>query len=265
MVPRVGLAFLMSSIKSRKLIGTYLTSLCMLYIISSLLMSFLDAKKALAISYFTGQVILDVLISICALYFCLKEDGINKLSSFFLSIAYICAAISDGIYNAQINLLNISYTHVNDGLFDMPFIFFLFFSFAGLLMPVIYDFSQDRKHKIHISGIVNFLIILAIFSSILVCFFLLPWKIDYTSLIGVYQILDTIFEALIFCLALNMIIRARSLYLYYISIGYCLIVLSDIVIRSNVIQGVFIRNSFFECVWVVGLFFILIAMSKKKV
>ena len=88
-----------------------------------------------------------------------------------------------------------------------------------------------KLKKFYLPNIVLSILLLIIF------IFGIPWKIDYFSVVGLFQSLDTFIEASSFALATICLARSKNKVLHFIAIGYLIIISSDFVIRYYVVSG----------------------------
>lgn len=198
-----------------------------------------------------GEAGLDVVL----FYFCFKwlkfSDGLNKKILLIFGISYFSATISDGLYNVLLNVDFLKNNIIVDSLYDIPFIFFLFFQVAAWFIVLKNTkkilLSPKKFILFHMPYIIMSILILSIF------LFGIHWKVQYLTVTGVYQVIDTFLEAIGFCLATICITRSKSNFLKLLGIGYLVIISSDFIIRSEVINNVIIVDNFFESTWILGL------------
>lgn len=85
------------------------------------------------------------------------------------------------------------------------------------------------------------------------------WEIEYFSVKGAFQTIDTVLEVIGFSMATLCLSRAQNFLVRFTSIGYLLVVASDFIIRYHVISGEVPYLSSLESIWVLGL--ILMSMG----
>lgn len=200
-----------------------------------------------------GEVGSDLIISIlCFKLFKKTKERIERTVFFLFLISFIFAILADFIYNLSLNLLHVQYeNHFIISLFDFPFAFFLIFQV--LAWGWIVFFNQENKYWKNIWQ--YFPYVLTSVLIFLMFTFLIPWRLEYFSLVGSFQSLDTFLEVVGFALVATALARARTPMLRYFAVGYLLIISSDLIIRYHVIGGLTPYLSSFEPTWVLGLFF----------
>lgn len=112
--------------------------------------------------------------------------------------------------------------------------------------------SDNKRKSLYIPSIILSLLMFMMF------IFGVPWKVSYFSTVGLFQFVDTIFEAIGFALVTICLARAKSQLVRFITIGYLIIVSSDFIIRYYVVSGFIPYLSPFEATWVLGLLIICI-------
>ena len=81
----------------------------------------------------------------------------------------------------------------------------------------------------------------------------LKWQIQYFSLKGIFQSIDTILEVIGFFMATICLARAQTFLIRFTGIGYLLIIASDFIIRYHVVSGMVPYLSSLESTWILGL------------
>lgn len=196
-----------------------------------------------------GQAGLDIIAAILALWLWKKSTAQFKIVYLMFAVSFICAFISDGLYNIILNVLQISnLTGSLDSYFDIPFAAFLLFQMLAWGAVFFLNTEKDIKTKvIYMPYVIASLFIFLIFV------FGITWKIEYFSVIGTYQILDTVLEVVGFAFASFCLARSKSLIVKYLAIGYLIIVASDLIIRYSFIQRSIVQSNPLEATWVLGL------------
>ncbi len=217
-------------------------------------------KKHLALNisgYFSllGEVGLDIILVMLSFFLWRKSSAQKKTFFLFFFVSFLLSIISDFSYNFLLNIRHIELTHYVDSIFDIPFLFFL------VLQAVAWSFISITNLDLKKDKFVNYL---PYFFAALVMFFIFifmhSWKIQYFSLIGIYQILDTFFEIIGFCFAMFCLIRGNCFWLKCLSTGYLTVVGSDLIIRYSVIKNNIMQSNLFEVTWVLGLLLIVIGL-----
>ena len=198
-----------------------------------------------------GELSLDIVVAAYMLRLSRHAESTDAAGIFAVfALAFASAGIADGVYNLILNIYNFSYINpFIASLFDVPFAIFLFLQLVGWLKI----FLADKKV---ISGKNNIsLLPYIIISSMLFLMFMfvINWQIEYSSMIGLFQAVDTMLEVLGFALVTSCLARERSDFVCYSALGYLLIVSSDFIIRYHVVSGMIPYLSSLEMVWILGL------------
>lgn len=214
-----------------------------------------------------GEVGLDIVAAVLAFRLWRKtEEYHTKVVFLVFSIAFIAAIAADGIYNVVLNLFQFQYINpIIVSLFDVPFALFLLFQliawgwilFSNREVPV-----KARKSSYISYAIVSVLMFVMFMFGI-------SWKIEYFSLLGLFQVVDTTLEVIGFALATICLARAKTPLIRFAAIGYLLVVSSDFIIRYHVVSGLIPYLSSLEATWVLGLLlmclgFFLIPNNKRN-
>lgn len=200
-----------------------------------------------------GQAGLDIILGVLCFNAWKKSSGkIRKIYLFFLA-SFICAFLADTIYNVLLNIEQLpQITNLQDSWFDIPFVLFLFFQNCAWIMIFFANFTKEHaKFRDYIPYTIVGLVIFFGFV------YGIHWKIEYFSVLGTYQILDTFFEGIGFLLAAFCLARSATPWLKYIAVGYLLIIATDLLIRYNVVEQLKLNFNPFETTWVLGLLFIM--------
>lgn len=186
----------------------------------------------------------------------------NNLRIFFLLIftSLFAAFISDISYNIILNIKQIGMNNSTNALFDIPFIVFLFLQMLAWIV-----LFKSEKHP---RNIIDYLPYSVASIVIAVTFmFGINWKIPYFSQLGIYQVVDTLFEAVGLLFASFCLIRAKRLWVKHLSIGYLVVIAADFSIRYGVVQNKIAIANPAEIVWVVGLAIMVMGffLSRREV
>jgi signal transduction histidine kinase len=166
----------------------------------------------------------------------------------FMFFAFLSAFISDLIYNYLLNIKNVKLNSFMDALFDVPFaLSLLFYTIAWGSLFFNAGSGAIKEAKNYIPYVLASIVIFFTFV------FGINWKIEYFSLIGWCQIIDTFLEALGFLFASFCFVRAKKIWVKYISVGYLLVIGADFVIRYGVIENNIVLDNPLETMWVLGL------------
>ena len=228
-------------------------SISILWIIySSLYLTFVENESSNIAGYFAliGQVSLDILLSYVTLkLYKTANDSKTKIIYGLFFISFICAAFTDGIYNFSMNILDIKYFSNINSFFEIPFLLFLLFQAMawGNIFFLKNDGINYKSRNLYTPYITVSIFIFFMF------IFGVPWNIEYFSLLGFYQLIDTILEVVGFTLVATCLTRAKDFAISLASVGYLIIIYSDLLIRYNVISGVIPFLNPFETTWVLGL------------
>src|SRR5207253_4953293 len=133
-------------------------------------------------------------------------------------------------------------------LFDVPFALFLLFQLIAWGW-ILYS-NREVPVKAGKSSYISY----AIVSMLMFVMFMfgIPWKIEYFSLLGLFQAVDTTLEVIGFALATICLARAKTQLIRFAAIGYLLVVSSDFIIRYHVVSGSIPYLSSLEATWVLG-------------
>lgn len=233
----------------------------MLYSIVYISLKFFKLTTLAGYQILFGQVGLDVFLCTIAFLFYRKAiECKSKLIFLLYFLSFVSAAVADGVYHLGMNILNIQYFYKINSLFEIPFIGFLLFQLLawGVLFFKQDEYLKPHKKNIYIPYILVSIIIFTAFT------FGITWKIDHLSLIGIYQLIDTILEIFGFVIVTICLTRANSSILKLASIGYLIIISSDLLIRNQVISGFIPFLSIFEVFWVLGLLLMSIGFFLRK-
>lgn len=228
-----------------------LFSITVFWILYSALYFYFEGNLSSLVSgYFSlvGQSGLDLLI----VFFCYlaweKANGNLKKFFFLLGSAFLAAFISDFSYNYILNVEKMPVNNFLDSLFDIPFSISLFLQMLAWFFLFLKSNTGQFK---------NYLPYLIASIAIFFCFmFGVRWEIKYFSPIGIYQIIDTLFEAVGFMLASFCLVSAKKIWIKYLSSGYLIVLSSDFIIRYSVVKSNILINNPFETTWVFGLLLI---------
>lgn len=199
-------------------------------------------------------------LDVCAFIYAVRllrmtQNQQTKIVYLLLMASFAFATLSDAIYNLVLNVNHFQYDDtLIESLFDIPFAIFLFCQmtiWAYILMK-----DQDNKQKVSKWFYLSYVIISICLFTIFM--FAIDWKIKFTSMIGMFQLIDTVLEVIGFTLAAICLARASTLFVRYLSVGYLLVVASDFIIRYHVISKTIPYLSSLEMVWMLGILIICI-------
>ncbi|MHB1948719.1 MAG: hypothetical protein ACYCQI_11480 [Gammaproteobacteria bacterium] len=199
-----------------------------------------------------GQVGMDMVAAILTFHmFATSKESNTKLIYLMFFISFVAAILADGIYNLTMNILDIKYFSSINSFFEIPFILFLLFQVIAWGKIFFSDNNNSSPSSIKKYPYFPYLV----FSTLIFLMFVfgIPWKIGYLSLVGLYQVADTLLEVIGYTLATICLARAKSTTIRFASIGYLVIISSDLLIRYNVVSGLIPLLNPFETTWVLGL------------
>ena len=199
-----------------------------------------------------GETGLDILATL--LVYQKYKSFLTREKNFFLILffSFFVAVIADSIYNVVLNLFQFQYINpIIASLFEIPFAMFLFFQLLAWSW-ILFNNNEEYQKKNKKSYIPYGLVSLIIF---IIFMFGIHWRINYFSIVGLFQVIDTFFEVMGFALATISLARSQTILIKYSAIGYLLIVSSDFIIRSNVVSGIVPYLSSFEATWILGLLY----------
>jgi len=209
-----------------------------------------------------GEAGLDLVAASLAFWIWKKADQGVKPIYLILCISFILACISDATYNVMLNIKQISMPSiVSVSLFDIPFIGFLLCQIIVWGMIFINaDDTKAKKWTTYAPYIMTALLIFTIFT------FGVTWRIKYFSVIGMYQMIDTVLEVIGFALAAFCLARSKLAFIKCLAAGYLVIIASDFIIRYSVVEQMVTPANFWEAAWVLGLLLVVISffLSNQK-
>ena len=224
---------------------------------------YISSLRTTGILALIGELGLDIVLVIMCFKLSRTAKQKNKVILLVLMFSYIFACFSDGIYNFGLNILLLDNTTLLDSLYDIPFVLFL--ALQAIVWILIFKHPiKIKKGREGLLYLPYFIVGILIFSIFM---FTIHWKLHITSLIGIYQVLDTICEAIGFSFAAICLIRARTVFIQFLGAGYLTIVASDFIIRYGVISNHVIPENIFETTWVLGLLLSVggLLLYKKKI
>ncbi|MGQ3888246.1 hypothetical protein ACQUW5_04320 [Legionella sp. CNM-1927-20] len=178
-----------------------------------------------------------------------SRETIHKKFFLILAISFIASLIADLTYKIALNIFEFRYEKkALVILFNMPFALFLLLQLI-VMAHIIYlnsNLKENKRKTLYISNITLSL------SMSLIFIFGMPEKIGYFSTIGLFQLLNISFAAIGFALATICLARFKSKLIYFITTGYFIIVLSDLMIRYFSISGTTLYSNF-EAARLLGL------------
>jgi len=208
-----------------------------------------------------GEVGLDFVAAVLIIGFWRKSEKPAKNIFLVFFVSFIFAIVADAIYNIALNVFNYNYINpVINLFFEIPFALFLLVQFDGWLSILFLNQNANDKNKTftYLPYAILFIITVDIF------IFCVRMKIDYHSLMGIFQIIDSTLEVAGFALATICLTRASTSLIRFMGIGYLMIVSSDFIIRYYVISGLIPYLNSFEITRVLGLLLICIGFIISK-
>lgn len=175
------------------------------------------------------------------------------------TFAFSVAVMVDSTYNILLNLSHYTYDQpLAISLFEVPFLVFLFLQMLAWMSIIHANRESNTSVLLYIPYIIIGSMILTLFM------YLIEWEIEYLSLIGVYQTLDTALEVLGFTMATICFSRAKNSLMKFSSFGFMMIVVSDFIIRYHVVNGITPYLNHFEMTWILGLTLVCLGFSIHK-
>ncbi len=206
-----------------------------------------------------GEAGLDLVAAVLAYLIWIRTKTRIALFFLLLFIAFIAAFMADGTYNILLNIRQFELTTFVDSLFDLPFAIFLFIQLIAWIVLFNRGGSVDDCKRVEILPYLIAAVI--IFVSFM---FGVKWKIEHLSIIGLYQMADTLFEVFGFVFALFCLVRANVNWVRYLSIGYLIVIGTDFMIRYSVIQQHVLLDNPLETSWVLGLIVIVLGLLMAR-
>ncbi len=201
---------------------------------------------------FACQTGIDLMISVLALQLSASVNmPVDKKRLFrLISISFIFAALADSTYNIFYNALGLPIlSTLACSIFEAPFLAFL------LTQLIFWSelFSQSNNTHFKNKKILYVPFLLSTTFIMLIFIFFIHWKIEFSSISGIYQLCDTIIESVCFALISFCLCTAKNKNILYIASGFLTVIASDYLIKVGVIENSIYPNSIFELAWIMGL------------
>lgn len=199
----------------------------------------------------------------CRLIFNTRHS--NQFVFIIFGISFFCALLSDVSYNVILNILNKDhFTAAIEAIFDVPFLLFLVLQAIAWCAIVI--LIQSKNHReMRFSSYVPLLLAGLL---ILITFIVLPhWRVEYGSVKGIFNIVDTLVEIIAFIFAGIALFASKDRVLGFLASGFLLVIASDFTIRFSEVENSLFPGSPLETTWVLGLIIFalgLMAISEKE-
>lgn len=195
---------------------------------------------------FIGEVGFDIICFVLAIIATLKSTRGKRAVLGLFAASFFFAIISDGTYNVILNILGIDIFHpLVESLFDIPFLLFLTLQLLG--WAIIFRGIERKNILTNLPFIYSCFMIIA-------AFVLFPtWKINFLSVEGVFNLADTVLEAITFAFVINILFVAKDRRLLLLCFGYLILIASDFSIRFAEVGDHLFAGSTMEATWVLGL------------
>lgn len=206
---------------------------------------------------------LDLVITLLTFYLWKKVIEREKIIFALYSASFLLAAITDINYNLIVNILGITnYSGILASLFDIPFIGFLISQFLIWFFIFLKTKPIQNKHNFFASYLSIFIIILIVFTI----FFLanLTWKVPVFSLLGLYRLLQAVFQVTGFLFALLCLAIAIDKQIRFLSIGYLIIISCSFFAQLSHLTQSMLPASMVEVIWSLGLLSIIFGLINMK-
>lgn len=209
-----------------------------------------------------GEAGLDIVVAGLTVRLWYKAKCLNNRKLFFIFfLAFVAAVFADGVYNIALNLYEFQYANpLVILMFELPFSLFLLFQ--SVAWTYILFINKESAFRINKSVYVPYLVVSVLMFAMFM--FGVKWQIQYFSVKGVFQSIDTIFAVIGFSMATICLARAQTFLIRISSIGFLLIVSSDFIIRYHVVTGLVPYLSSFESTWVLGLILLTLGFYLVK-
>lgn len=204
-----------------------------------------------------GDTILN--LSIIAFSYWLWRNALKDTKKLFLffTLSFAFVLIPNALYQILFNIFQLRipyFSSSNTQLLSHHFLysFCILFEFFAWLTIVVNAFPIHLRSKIYKS--VTFTVTSIIFLAIFIC------KNDHISIsviVKCFEIYITIFYLINFILAMFCLSLCKKKSLFYLSLGYMIIIGADMIMELGFLSQHLGNGSFFDTSWVLGLLFML--------
>lgn len=191
----------------------------------------------------------------------------SKLLFLFFSLSFAFVTIPNAVYHLIFNVfqLKIPYFDSTNNLIllhHIPYMFCLLFEFAAWMSIIVYMFSARLKLK-------NYSPIIAVICLILLMFvWLYGWKFNFAEsalFSKIYKIYITSFYVINFVIAALCLASCRNRAIYYLALGYLIIVGADLILDFGFMAQSFGIGSLLDTnVWFLGILFMFYGFLEFK-
>ncbi|MBL4648068.1 MAG: hypothetical protein JKY13_03850, partial [Gammaproteobacteria bacterium] len=202
-----------------------------------------------------GESGLYLAIVICTFYLMVKSAAQHKILFLLLAMAFSFAFVSAVSFNYLVNINRGACFDYAALLADAPFTIFLLIQTVFWIVLFIKSGVSSKNSFFHylsfsLAGAIIFVVFI----------FGIRWKMSYFSTIGLYQTFDTLLESIGFIFVSFCLIRSNTLWIKYLSIGYLVLISTDLLLRYDVIEKLSLFNSSLETIWALGLVIVLLSL-----
>lgn len=189
-----------------------------------------------------------------------------KLLFMFFSLSFAFVTIPNAVYHLIFNVFHIQAPYFDTTnnlilLHHIPYMFCLIFEFAAWMSVAVYLFSSHLKLK-------NYTPIIFVVSLMLLMFiWIYGWKFNFKEAAmfsKVYKIYITSFYIVNFTIAALCLAACRTRSIFYLALGYIIIVGTDLIMDFGFMSQGFGIGSLLDNVWFLGILFMLYGLLDFK-
>ena len=205
----------------------------------------------------TGDTILNVIIVVMTFWLWKNASSKEaKLPFGFFALSFSFATIPNALYQILFNILHLNASYFSVENIQLKIHHFLYaicllFEFAAWASIATHIFSAPKKSKAYKTSAVSILVV--IFLSVFL------WKYNQTDLSLVNKYFEsyiTSFYIINFVLAMLCLAVCKNKSLFYLSLGYMMIVGADLIMEFGFMSQYLGTGSMFDTIWFLGLLFV---------
>lgn len=176
----------------------------------------------------------------------------SKKFFLFLAISLVCALVLHFAYHISYNILKLdsrSQSLLLSSSINLPWLGYLIFQFLAWTSLLLKSGNKTSLKKFNIYAPIG-IVILTILS---VFYYVLKMKIWHTqnSVVEFYDATGSIFQISSFIAALLCLAISKNKAIFYISLGYLIAMIADIVLNFDIFSKSYGMGSIFESLWFV--------------
>lgn len=211
-----------------------------------------------------GDTTLDLIIIFFSFWLWKNAPAKTKGPFGFFTLAFVFVTIPNALYQLLFNTFQFNVPYFSADKMQLVihhtlFAICILFEFAVWLTIFINLFSTNPKSRVY--KIIIFSLIAIIIATV---FF---WKIDQTSLFSIIKYFEAYvmsFHLIIFILAMFCLAVCKSKGLFYLSLGYLIIVGADSIMEFGFMSQHLGTGSIFDTSWFLGLLLVLYGLVNFK-